>query len=63
MGCRFAIYREWPGKASVRTWCLPGMGMRAKGVFTEVEGSGIWEKGILGRGHSKHSGAEVQNHP
>ena len=39
-------------------WC----GTEGGGHLINLEGSGIWEKGILGRDHSKHSGPEVQTH-
>ena len=58
MECRLVVYREWPGKASVRICHLPGVGMGEQEVFNH-----IWrEKGIPGRGQSKHSGPEVQTH-
>lgn len=59
MECRFVIYREWPGKASMRIYYLPGVELRGRGPLTKLKGSDILEKGTLGRGHSKHSDPKV----
>ena len=37
-------------------------GIGGGGHLTNLEGSGILEKGILGRDHRKHSGPEVKTH-